>query len=162
MLHSPTSVVGGAEAWNGTSIDGGLVWDDIAWLQSLSALPVVVKGVLTAEDAAQAVKAGCAGVWVSNHGGRQLDGVPAALDALPEVVAAVGGAVEVYVDGGVRRGMDVFKVWRGVVWFKRCRHPLMCKLSLVAQGVALGATAVFIGRPVIWGLACKVGAALRW
>ena len=84
--------------------------------------------MLRADDAKQCVDAGAAGVWVSNHGGRQLDGAIAGADALPEVVDAVGSAAEVYVDGGVRRGTDALKA------------------------LAMGATAVFVGRPVVWGL----------
>jgi isopentenyl diphosphate isomerase/L-lactate dehydrogenase-like FMN-dependent dehydrogenase len=89
----------------------------------------VVKGILTAEDAILACEHGCAGLVVSNHGGRQLDGVSATLDALPEVVEAVGDRAEVYLDGGVRRGTDV------------------------AKALALGARSVFVGRPALWGLA---------
>ncbi len=89
----------------------------------------MLKGILTAEDATLACEHGAAGIVVSNHGGRQLDGVPATLDALPEVVEAVGGRAEVYLDGGVRRGTDV------------------------AKALALGARAVFVGRPALWGLA---------
>ena len=110
-------------------IDPSLTWDAIRWLRTVTTLPVLVKGVLTAEDAALAVEAGCAGVCVSNHGGRQLDGTAAAIDALPEVVAAVAGRVPVLLDGGVRRGSDVLKA------------------------LALGATAVMVGRPVLYGLA---------
>ncbi|MGH2486542.1 MAG: alpha-hydroxy acid oxidase, partial [Ktedonobacterales bacterium] len=91
--------------------------------------PIVVKGILTGEDAALAVAHGAAAVVVSNHGGRQLDGAVATMDALPEVIAAVNGHAEVYVDGGVRRGTDVLKA------------------------LALGARAVLLGRPVLWGLA---------
>ena len=109
--------------------DSSLTWDDVEWVRSLTSLPVLVKGILTAEDAALAVARGAAGVVVSNHGGRQLDRVPASIDVLEEVVAAVAGRVPVYVDGGVRRGTDV----------------------LVA--LALGASAVFIGRPYLWALA---------
>ncbi len=110
--------------------DGAAItWADIAWLQSQTALPIVLKGILTGEDAALAVAAGVAGILVSNHGGRQLDGVVATIDALPEVVAAVAGRCEVYLDGGVRRGTDALKA------------------------LALGARAVFVGRPVLWGLA---------
>ena len=90
---------------------------------------MLVKGVLTAEDARLAVEHGAAGVIVSNHGGRQLDGVPASIEALPEVVEAVAERAEVFMDGGVRRGTDV----------------------LVA--LALGARAVLVGRPLLWGLA---------
>lgn len=92
---------------------------------------MLLKGILTAEDAELAVASGAAGVIVSNHGGRQLDGVPAAIDALPEVAAAVRGRVPVLVDGGFRRGSDV----------------------LVA--LALGASAVMVGRPVLWALALR-------
>jgi 4-hydroxymandelate oxidase len=110
--------------------DASLSWDDLAWLRSLSPMPLVLKGVLTAEDARIAADAGVHGIIVSNHGGRQLDGVPAALDALPEVVEAAGERVEVMMDGGIRRGTDVLKA------------------------LGLGARAVFVGRPFLWGLAC--------
>jgi isopentenyl diphosphate isomerase/L-lactate dehydrogenase-like FMN-dependent dehydrogenase len=118
-------------------IDEALTWRDVEELVSLSDLPVLVKGVLTEEDARLAAESGAAGVIVSNHGGRQLDGVPAALDALPEVVDAVEPNVEVLVDGGVRRGTDVVKA------------------------LALGARAVMIGRPYIWGLAVDGEAGVR-
>ncbi len=104
-------------------------WQDLAWLRSLTKLPVLVKGITTAEDAAHAVAKGIDGVIVSNHGGRTLDGLPATLDVLPEVVAAVDGRVPVLMDGGIRRGSDVFKA------------------------LALGARAVLVGRPYIYGLA---------
>jgi isopentenyl diphosphate isomerase/L-lactate dehydrogenase-like FMN-dependent dehydrogenase len=106
-----------------------LTWADLASLRDVSELPLVVKGVLTAEDARLAVEHGVAGVWVSNHGGRQLDRTPASADVLEEVAQAVGGAADVYVDGGVRRGSDV----------------------LAAR--ALGATAAFAGRPFLYALA---------
>jgi 4-hydroxymandelate oxidase len=109
--------------------DQSLTWDALAWLKSITALPIVVKGILTAEDALLAVEHGAAGIIVSNHGGRQLDGVLATIEALPEVVEAVAGRCEVYLDGGVRRGTDVLKA------------------------LALGARGAFIGRPVLWGLA---------
>jgi 4-hydroxymandelate oxidase len=110
-------------------LDPSLTWADLGWLAGLSGLPVLVKGVLTAEDAALAVAHGAAGVIVSNHGGRQLDGVPATADVLPEIAERVGDRVDVLVDGGIRRGADVFKA------------------------LALGAKAVMVGRPVLWGLA---------
>jgi isopentenyl diphosphate isomerase/L-lactate dehydrogenase-like FMN-dependent dehydrogenase len=110
-------------------IDEGLRWQDLEELASLTDLPVLVKGVLTDDDARLAAESGAAGVIVSNHGGRQLDGVPAALDVLPEVAEAVEPPVEVLVDGGVRRGTDVVKA------------------------LALGARAVLIARPFVWGLA---------
>ena len=109
--------------------DQSLTWDALSWLRSITSLPVVVKGVMTAEDARLAVEHGAAGIIVSNHGGRQLDGVLATIEALPEVAEAVAGRCEVYLDGGIRRGTDVLKV------------------------LALGARGVFIGRPVLWGLA---------
>nr|WP_199788205.1 alpha-hydroxy acid oxidase [Streptomyces sp. SID8354] len=109
--------------------DAAFTWDDLAWLRSLTGLPLVLKGVLTAEDARRAATLGVAGLIVSTHGGRQLDGTVPALEALPEVVAAAGDRCEVLVDGGVRRGTDVLKA------------------------LALGARAVLVGRPVLWGLA---------
>ena len=116
-------------AYFGSELDPTLSWRDVEWLRSLSPLPLALKGILTAEDAAQAVDAGVEAIVVSNHGGRQLDGVPATIDVLPEVVEAVAGKAEVLIDGGVRRGADVLKA------------------------VALGAKAVLIGRPCLWGLA---------
>lgn len=110
-------------------LDGSLTWEAIDWLASITSLPVLVKGVLTAEDAALAVAHGVAGIIVSNHGGRQLDGALASIEALPEVVATVAGRCEVFVDGGVRRGTDVLKA------------------------LALGARAVLLGRPALWALA---------
>jgi 4-hydroxymandelate oxidase len=109
--------------------DPGLTPETIGWLAGTSGLPVVVKGILRGDDAVACLDAGAAGVVVSNHGGRQLDTVVATADALAEVVAAVGDRAEVYVDGGVRRGTDVVKA------------------------LALGARAVLVGRPVLWGLA---------
>ncbi len=113
----------------GSIVDSTVTWRDLEWLQSCSPLPLVLKGILTAEDALLAAEHGAAAVIVSNHGGRQLDGVPPALDALPEVVQAVGERVEVLVDGGIRRGTDVLKA------------------------LALGARAAMSGRAVLWGLA---------
>jgi 4-hydroxymandelate oxidase len=109
--------------------DPGLTPETIGWLAERSGLPVVVKGVLRADDAAACVDAGAVGVVVSNHGGRQLDTVVATADALAEVTEAVGDRAEVYVDGGIRRGTDIVKA------------------------LALGARAVLVGRPVLWGLA---------
>nr|XP_033799431.1 hydroxyacid oxidase 2-like [Geotrypetes seraphini] len=111
------------------TLDPSLSWKDIYWLKNLTRLPIIVKGVLTKEDAELAVEHGVQGIIVSNHGGRQLDGVPATIDALSEIVNAVQGRVEVYVDGGIRTGSDVLKA------------------------LALGARCVFIGRPILWGLA---------
>lgn len=106
-----------------------LTWRDLEWIRSELDLPLVIKGILTREDAALAVEHGADAVWVSNHGGRQLDHVAAGLDALPEVVEAVAGRCEVYVDGGIRRGSDVLKA------------------------LALGARAAFAGRAIACGLA---------
>jgi len=106
-----------------------LSWDDIDWLRSITALPIVLKGVVHPQDARLAVSHGVDALAVSNHGGRQLDTVPATVELLPDVANAVGGAVPLLLDGGVRRGADVLKA------------------------LALGADAVAIGRPVLWGLA---------
>jgi 4-hydroxymandelate oxidase len=109
--------------------DATLTWSDVAWVRECSGLPVLVKGVLTAEDATAALEAGADGIVVSNHGGRQLDGcVPTAV-ALPEVAAVVQGRVPLLVDGGIRDGGDVLRA------------------------LALGADAVLVGRPYAWGLA---------
>ncbi|MFC8448840.1 alpha-hydroxy acid oxidase [Kitasatospora sp. NPDC057223] len=111
------------------AVDPSVTWADLAWLRARSGLPLVLKGILTAEDALLAVEHGADAIVVSNHGGRQLDGAPASLDALAEVVDAVGAACPVLFDGGVRSGADAF------------------------AALALGAGAVLLGRPVLWGLA---------
>jgi 4-hydroxymandelate oxidase len=110
-------------------VDSSIGWQDLEWIASTTGLPLVLKGILTAEDARLACEHGAAAIIVSNHGGRQLDAAPASLDVLEEVVAAVGGRVEVMIDGGIRRGTDI----------------LVC--------LALGAQAVLVGRPAMWGLA---------
>ena len=104
-------------------------WDDLEWLRSVCPIPLIAKGVLRADDALRAVDLGCDGIWVSNHGGRQLDTSITAAEALPEIGAAIGDRALLVVDGGVRRGIDVLK------------------------GLALGADLVAVGRPVLWGLA---------
>jgi isopentenyl diphosphate isomerase/L-lactate dehydrogenase-like FMN-dependent dehydrogenase len=91
--------------------DAGLKWTDVEWLRSVSPLPVLVKGVLAPADARAAADHGAAGVVVSNHGGRQLDGVPAPITMLPAIRDAVAGDIEILIDGGVRRGTDVLKAW---------------------------------------------------
>ncbi|MBD1890282.1 alpha-hydroxy acid oxidase [Coleofasciculus sp. FACHB-SPT9] len=118
-------------------LNPALTWKDLEWVQSLSPLPLVVKGILRGDDALRAVEHGAKAVIVSNHGGRQLDGAIATIDALSEVVAAVGDTAEVLVDGGIRRGTDVLKA------------------------LALGAKAVLLGRPVLWGLAVGGEAGVR-
>jgi len=119
----------GLSAYIASMLDQTLTWRDVDWLRSITRLPLVVKGIVRGDDAARAVEHGAAGVVVSNHGGRQLDTTVATADALPDVVDVVNGRAEVYVDGGVRRGTDVLKA------------------------LALGARAVLVGRPVLWGLA---------
>jgi 4-hydroxymandelate oxidase len=118
--------------------DPALAWKDIEWLAGITTLPILVKGILRSDDALLAVKHGASGVIVSNHGARQLDTTPVTISVLPEIADAVGGKVEVYVDGGIRRGTDVLKA------------------------LACGARAVFIGRPVLWGLACDGEAGVRY
>ncbi|XP_071905145.1 glycolate oxidase-like isoform X2 [Coffea arabica] len=117
--------------------DRTLTWKDFKWLQTITSMPILVKGVLTAEDARIAVQNGAAGIIVSNHGARQLDYVPATIMALEEVVKAAQGRVPVFLDGGVRRGTDVFKA------------------------LALGASGIFIGRPVVFSLAAEGEAGVR-
>jgi 4-hydroxymandelate oxidase len=127
----------GLAAYFASLLDPALSWRDVAWLRSITRLPLVVKGLVRPDDARRAVDAGAAAVVVSNHGGRQLDTSPATADVLASVVDAVAGAAEVYVDGGIRRGSDIVKA------------------------LALGARAVLVGRPILWGLAAggRAGAA---
>jgi 4-hydroxymandelate oxidase len=112
-----------------TVLDPTLTWKEIEWLQSVARVPVLLKGILDPEDADRAARMGVAGILVSNHGARNLDTAPATIDALPRVAEAVGGRTVVLVDGGIRRGTDVLKA------------------------LALGAAAVLIGRPYLYGLA---------
>ncbi|CAK9324768.1 unnamed protein product [Citrullus colocynthis] len=119
------------ETFANKTLDASLRWEDIEWLRSITTLPIIIKGILTREDATKAVEAGVDGIIVSNHGARQLDFAPATVSVLEEVVHAVKARVPVLLDGGVRRGTDVFKA------------------------LALGAQAVLIGRPVLFGLAAK-------
>jgi 4-hydroxymandelate oxidase len=122
--HTPTFVHGTHNPF----LDPSLTWDVLPWLVGESKLPVIVKGVLRADDAVRALERGAAAIAVSNHGGRNLDTVPATIDVLPRIAEAVAGRVPLLFDGGVRRGVDVVKA------------------------LALGATAVMIGRPYLWGL----------
>jgi 4-hydroxymandelate oxidase len=118
----------GLATYFASMLDPSLTFRDLAWLRSITKLPVIVKGVVRPDDARRAIDVGASAIVVSNHGGRQLDTSPATVEVLGPIVEAVGGEVEVYVDGGVRRGTDVIKA------------------------LALGARAVFLGRPVLWGL----------
>jgi 4-hydroxymandelate oxidase len=127
----------GLAAYFATLLDSGLTWPDIEWLRSITKLPVIVKGIVRADDAMRAVDHGAAAVVVSNHGGRQLDTAPATIDVLEGIVSTVAGRAEVLLDGGVRRGTDVLKA------------------------LALGARAVLLGRPVLWGLAVGGEAGVR-
>lgn len=119
----------GLAAYFSALLDPSLTWKDVDWLRSFTRLPIVIKGIARGDDAREAVAHGASAVIVSNHGGRQLDTAPATIEVLPEVVDAVGGQMEVLIDGGIRRGTDVVKA------------------------LALGGRAVLIGRPVVWGLA---------
>lgn len=108
--------------------DQTLSWKDVTWLKSITKLPIVIKGILTAEDAILSVNYGASAILVSNHGARQVDGIPATIEVLPEIVNAVKDKVEIYMDGGITQGTDAFKA------------------------LGLGARMVFIGRPLLWGL----------
>ncbi len=119
----------GLSAYVHDFLDPAISWRDVEWLRGITSLPLIIKGLARADDTRRAVSMGASGIVVSNHGGRQLDTAPATIDALPYVVDAAAGRAEVYVDGGVRRGIDVIKA------------------------VARGARAVLLGRPVLWGLA---------
>jgi (S)-2-hydroxy-acid oxidase len=119
----------GLASYVSSLIDRTLNWDDIAWLRRNTTLKIVVKGVMTVDDALISIRNGVDAIWISNHGARQLDTTPATIEVLPEIARAVAGRVELYIDGGISRGTDALKA------------------------IALGARAVFIGRPVLWGLA---------
>lgn len=131
LAEAPTSPLSGSAlaSYCAARHDASVTWKDLDWLRALTRLPILIKGVLRGDDAARAVELGAAGVIVSNHGARQLDGTPATLDALSEVCAAVAGRCPVLLDGGVRWGTDVLKA------------------------LGRGAAAVLVGRPVLWGLA---------
>jgi 4-hydroxymandelate oxidase len=118
-------------------IDPSITWGDLEWLRSQTHLPILLKGILRGDDAKKAVEYGVQGIIVSNHGGRQLDGAIASLNALPEIVEAVGDRIDILIDGGIRRGTDILKA------------------------LALGAKAVLVGRPILWGLAVSGDAGVR-
>jgi 4-hydroxymandelate oxidase len=125
----PVACDSGLAAYFASLLDPALTWKDLEWLRSIARVPLVVKGIVRADDAARAVDAGARAIVVSNHGGRQLDTSPATISVLPSIVERVGGRAEVFLDGGVRRGTSVLKA------------------------LALGARAVLVGRPILWGLA---------
>lgn len=129
MAELPAGAGSGLAAYMSEMVDGALTWADVDWLCGITRLPVVIKGVCHPDDARQAADHGAAAVVVSNHGGRQLDGAVATIDALPDVAAAAGDRLEVWMDGGVARGAHAFRA------------------------LARGARAVFVGRAVLWGLA---------
>ena len=127
-----------SRAWASPIASANLTWADLAWIRAAAAdLPLLLKGVVRGDDARRAVDLGVDGIWVSNHGGRQLDGAIATLDALADVVAGVGGRCPIVLDGGIRRGTDVIKA------------------------LALGADAVAIGRPSLYGLAAGGAAGVQ-
>lgn len=125
----PATDESGLTAYMARLWDSNLEWDIIEWLQTITDMPILVKGILRGDDAQLAIEYGASGVIVSNHGGRQLDSAPATIDVLAEVVDAVGGRADVLMDGGIRRGTDI------------------------AKALCLGAKAVLIGRPMMWALA---------
>ncbi|KAL6843823.1 hypothetical protein ACP4OV_026394 [Aristida adscensionis] len=127
----------GLAAYFASQVDRSVSWKDVKWLQAITPLPILLKGTITAEDARIAIECGVAGIIVSNHGGRQLNYLPATISCLEEVVREAKGRVPVFLDGGIRRGTDVFKA------------------------LALGASGVFIGRPVLFGLAVDGEAGAR-
>jgi 4-hydroxymandelate oxidase len=133
----PDRAGSGLAAYFAEILDPSVSWKDLDWLASVTRLPIVVKGVVRADDARRAVEHGARAVVVSNHGGRQLDTSPATIDVLPRIADATAGRVELLLDGGVRRGTDVLKA------------------------LALGARAVLLGRPVLWGLAVGGEAGVR-
>lgn len=119
----------GLSAYIASLYDQSLTWSDLSWFRSITGLPILVKGIVRSEDALLAIDHGANGIIVSNHGGRQLDTAPATIDVLPEIIETVQNKIDVLVDGGIRRGTDILKA------------------------LALGAKAVLIGRPILWGLA---------
>ncbi|CAN7117513.1 unnamed protein product [Brassica rapa subsp. narinosa] len=136
-------------------IDRTLSWKDVQWLQTITSMPILVKGVLTGEDARIAIQAGAAGIIVSNHGARQLDYVPATISALEEVVKATQGRVPVFLDGGVRRGTDVFKalaLGASGIFVSIIIFPFISLSSLKP---------LKIGRPVVFSLAAEGEAGVR-
>ena len=114
--------------WTAKQFDPALTWNDVAWIKEAWDGPLIIKGIMTPEDARLALESGADAIVVSNHGGRQLDGAPATVEVLPEIKDSLGNELEVWIDGGIRSGQDVLRV------------------------LALGADAAMIGRPYIYGL----------
>src|SRR4051794_9197459 len=135
--HHPEEAGSSLAQYIAAQWDPSLTWSDVEWLRSIAPIPLIVKGILAPKDAVLAIEHGASAVIVSNHGGRQLDSVPAPITMLPAIVDAVGGRAEVLLDGGVRRGIDVLKA------------------------LAFGARAVLVGRPVLWGLTLDGEAGVR-
>ena len=131
MVIPQTPQESGLFAYFTQQIDPSVTCQVVDWLQSISTLPVLVKGILRGDDGLKAYEHGAKGIVVSNHGGRQLDGAIATFEALPDIVQTVGDKIEILVDGGIRRGTDILKA------------------------LALGAKAVLVGRPILWGLAVE-------
>lgn len=129
FVHLPDTDGSGLAAYFVSLIECSLTWKDLAWLKSITDLPLIIKGVVRPDDALRAIDHGADGIVVSNHGGRQLDSSPATIEVLPAIAEALDGRLPILLDGGVRRGTDVLKA------------------------IALGADAVLIGRPILWGLA---------
>ena len=125
------SAESGLTTYSEALFDQSFSWKDIAWLRSITTLPIVIKGIIRVDDALRARDHGASAIVVSNHGGRQLDTAPASIDALPPIAQALQGSLEIWMDGGVRRGTDIIKA------------------------LALGAKTVCIGRPILWGLALE-------
>src|SRR4029453_12324942 len=136
-------------------LDPGLSWDEVDWLRKVWRGPLLLKGVLHPDEGSRAIGHGVDGIIVSNHGGRQLDGAAASLDALPGVVAAVSGRIPVLVDGGIRRGADVVKALALGAACCLIGRPQLWGLAGagVVEARALGAACCLIGRPQLWGLA---------
>ena len=131
--NAPHTIFGSSDTIEQAAYEGHLLtWDVLSWLRQQTSLPIILKGILAAEDAKLAIAHKVAGIIVSNHGGRQLDSVLPTIEVLPEVVAAAAGRCEIYLDGGIRRGTDILKA------------------------LALGARAVLLGRPILWGLAVEM------
>lgn len=131
LAQLPDSKGSGLAAYFASLIENALSWKDLEWIKSVSKLPLLVKGIVRPDDAVRALEHGADGIVVSNHGGRQLDTSPATIEALPRIAQIIDGRLPILLDGGIRRGTDIIKA------------------------LALGANAVLVGRPILWGLAAR-------